>query len=638
MCGIAGYVSAPGNVANPFLIKEMCDRIRHRGPDGEGSFHDGPAALGHRRLSIIDVAGGAQPLGNEDGSIQIVFNGEIYNYLELRADLVRKGHQFSTRSDTEVLVHLYEEVGEQLPALLNGMFAFAIWDSRKGELFLARDRFGKKPLYYSTAVPGFRICFASELKALTVIPGFDSTVEARSVADFLSFAYVPDPATIYRDVSKLAPGSSLLLTRDGARTRKYWSLPFQVDQATDFSRSMAAIRELAADSVERRMISDVPLGGFLSGGVDSSSVVAFMAERAGHTVKSFTIGFTDEEFDETRFARMVAERYRTEHHEEIVSRSIHEILRTLVEHYDEPFADNSAIPTLYLSRMTRQHVTVALSGDGADELFGGYRRYRMALAADGARRRMPRWLRRSVIGKAGEYYPKLDRWPQVFRAKTTLLEIGQSLGEAYGGAMSGFRFGMLDRVLSPELRRELGDYSPIGQFAGRFEKYRDLAPLQQLQAVDLETYLPGDILVKLDRATMAYSLEARCPLLDHRLGELAGTLPTAFQIRGGSGKRIFKEAVAPYLPPEILARQKWGFGSPRSAWFRTSLKQTFEDVVMRPEMDRYLEPGAVKQIWQAHQSGVSEFGRELWALLMLGCWHDRHVSKSRGDVLAEAAQ
>ncbi len=618
------------------LIQRMCDRIEHRGPDGFGYYRKGPVALGHRRLSIIDLSGGGQPLGNEDGSIQIVFNGEIYNYRELREELIQKGHRFATHSDTETMVHLYEEVGERLPEYLNGMFALAIWDNNRQELFLARDRFGKKPLYYSTDTPGFRFCFASELKALAAIPSFDDTVRPGSVANALALGYVPDPDTIYAKVHKLAPGHSALVSPSGMRIRRYWTLQFAPEDGMDYNRSMEELRALSADAVDRRMMSDVPLGGFLSGGVDSSGVVALMAQQAQSRVKSFSIGFTNEDFDEVRFARMVAARYQTDHHEETVTPSIHEMLGVLVEHFDEPFSDASAIPTLYLARMTRQHVTVALSGDGADELFGGYRRYRFAVNEERTRRLMPRWFRGSVVAAAASIYPKFDRMPQVFRAKATLTCLSRELGGAYFHSMSGFGFGLLDQILSPDLKRQLGGFTPHESFAARFAKYSHLPALQQLQAVDVETYLPGDILVKVDRATMAYSLEARAPWLDYRIGELAGRMPAGFKLRDGVGKRIFKDALAPHIPSEILGRRKMGFSVPLAEWFRTSLRPTFETMVLRPGMEPYLALPRVRKVWETHLSGGRDYSRELWSMLMLACWDDRRQGSQRGNILAEA--
>jgi asparagine synthase (glutamine-hydrolysing) len=614
----------------------MCDSIHHRGPDGFGYFRKGPVALGHRRLSIIDLSGGAQPLGNEDGSVQVVFNGEIYNYRDLREDLVKKGHQFRTNSDTEVLVQLNEEVGERLPEYLNGMYAYAIWDGAKNELFLARDPFGKKPLYYSTGIPGFSIAFASELKALIGLPGFDADVNSRAVADYLLFGYVADPESIYRSVGKLPPGHSLLLAGGEPKLRRYWTPTFDVQPDMDYDRAARECFELAADSVSRRMISDVPLGGFLSGGVDSSAVVAIMAQRSSRRVKSFSIGFTIAEWDEVEYARMVARRYETEHYERVVTPSIEELLPVLARHYDEPFSDSSAIPTLCLSRMTREHVTVALSGDGGDELFGGYRRYRFALYEESLRSRLPGWLRRGVVGPLAACYPKFDYLPRPFRAKATLEGIANDLAGSYFEAMTGFRFGLYDRILSPDLKRRLGGYSPRERFVDRFRRHSHLPPLQQLEAVDLETYLPGDILVKVDRASMAYSLETRCPWLDRRLGDLSCRMPASFKIRGGVGKYIFKDIFKPHVPEAILTRPKMGFGVPLDSWMRTSLKPVFESVVLRPEAEEFVSLPEVRKIWQAHQSGMRNYARELWSLLALMCWHDAYRTSSRGQVLAAA--
>jgi asparagine synthase (glutamine-hydrolysing) len=631
MCGIAGYLTSSGVVPDTVLVKRMCDRLRHRGPDGEGYYCASGVALGHRRLSIIDVSGGGQPMGNEDGSIQVVFNGEIYNFLELRHDLVEKGHRFVTRSDTEVLVHLYEEVGERLPEYLNGMFAFAIWDGRRRQLFLARDRFGKKPLYYSSAIAGTRFCFASELKGLTELPGFRAKVSSRSVADFLCLSYVPDPDTIYEGVFKLPPGHSLTVTESGMKLRRYWEPVFATDPSLRFDDVVEEIRTLAADAVERRMISDVPLGGFLSGGVDSSAVVAFMARKT-RGVRTFSIGFTSSEFDELRYARLLVDRYQTDHHEQVVSLSIQEMMDTLVEHFDEPFGDSSAIPTLYLARMTRQYVTVALSGDGADELFAGYRRYFYGALEERIRHRFPAWFRRSVFQFGGRYYPKFDYLPQLFRAKTLLGNLAREIGDAYFTSMAAFRDENLAAVLGPDMLHELVSYSPRASYRERFETVRHLPPLEQMQAVDLQTYLPGDILVKADRATMAYSLESRSPWLDYRLGELACRLPTAFKLHGRTGKHIFKQAVEPYVPRSVITRRKMGFQVPLAEWFRTSLKPVFQKQVLQPSMERYLSLGEVRRLWNEHQSGLGDHSRKLWNLLMLAEWHSHHTGSSGARV------
>jgi len=634
MCGIAGYLTAPGERPAPDPLEAMAASLAHRGPDGAGYYRDERVALAHRRLSIIDLSGGGQPLANEDGQIQIVFNGEIYNYREHRRELIRKGHQFRTHSDTEVLVHLYEEEGERLPELLNGMFAFALWDARRQALFLARDPLGKKPLYYASGVGPLEFCFASELKALTLVPGFSGAVDPEAVIDFLALGYVPDPHSIFRDVHKLPPGSSLTVGRSGMRLRRYWAPRFAPRRDRDVDGTIEEIRDLARDAVDRRMISDVPLGAFLSGGVDSSAVVGLMAEQAPGRVRTFSIGFTSKEYDELEYARLIAGRYRTEHHEQVVTPRIEEMFDKLVEHFDEPFADSSAVPTLYLARMTREHVTVALSGDGADEIFAGYRVYAYGAIESRLRDRLPGWFRRSVVRLAGEVYPKLDFLPRVFRAKALLRNISLEIADAHFHSRSNFTEAALARLVAPELRRQAADYSPLATMRRHFEEVSHLAPLEQMQAVDLETWLPGDILVKADRATMAYSLEGRSPWLDYRMAELAATLPGEFKVRGLTGKYIFKRAMANWVPDRLLWRPKMGFSVPMAEWMRSSLKPLVESLVLRPEMDPYVAPAEVRRLWEAHQSGLSDHSRPLWALLMLAAWDARW----RGKALEPAAE
>ncbi len=632
MCGIAGYLTADG-IPDRLVLQNMCDRLRHRGPDADGYFLDRTVALGHRRLSIIDVNGGDQPVGNEDGSLQVIFNGEIYNYRELREELLARGHCLATVSDTEVLVHLYEDVGERMPEYLNGMFAFALWDKRKQELFLARDRFGKKPLYYSSSISGTRFAFASELTGLMALPGFRADVDHRSVADFLAHGYVPDPASIYKNIFKLAPGHSLTVMRSGERLRRYWAPKFVAGAKADPEETIERIRALSADAVERRMISEVPLGGFLSGGVDSSAVVGLMALRASERVKTFSIGFSERALDETEYANVVAQRYQTDHHREIVTLSVERAFQILLDHYDEPFGDTSAIPMLYLSEMARKHVTVALSGDGADEVFGGYRRYYWEVCEHRLRRLFPKWFRHSVLAFGARHYPTWEYMPRVFRAKATLNFLSKELGDAYFTHLSVFRDVPVESVLSPECLNGLNGYSPRIAYRDRFDQYQHLSPVQQMQAVDLETYLPGDILVKIDRATMAFSLEGRCPWLDYRLSELAGSLPESFLLRGGIGKYIFKQAVAPYLPPEIIHRKKQGFTSPTAGWLRTSLKSRFEALVLRKEMEAYVSMPAVRKLWAEHQAGKNH-DRRLWNLLMLGAWDARVRHAPEREMLA----
>jgi asparagine synthase (glutamine-hydrolysing) len=597
----------------------MCDRLAHRGPDAYGWLADDEAALGHRRLSIIDLSTGDQPMGNEDGAVQVVFNGEIYNYRELRAELQAKGHRFRTESDTEVLAHLWEEAGERMPEFLNGMFAFAIWDAPRKRLFLARDRMGKKPLYYSDAVPGFHFAFASELKALAAMPGFDARVDERSVAEFLALSYVPDPRTIYRGVAKLEPAHSLTVDRTGIRKRRYWSPVFR-QRGQRREEAIEELGSLAEDAVGRRMISDVPLGAFLSGGVDSSAVVAFMSRQATSGVRTFSIGFTNKRFDELEHARAVASLYRTEHREKVVTPRIEEVLDALARHMDEPFGDPSIIPTLYLAQMTRRHVTVALSGDGADEVFGGYRRYYYGVLEEKLRRKFPAFFRRSAIAWAGGHYPKFDYLPQAFRAKSLLTNLSLEIADAYYSSMTAFRGDGLDAALAPELRRSLGGYAPREWFRDQFTAVRDLHPLEQMQAVDFQTYLPGDILVKADRASMIHSLETRAPWLDYRIVEFACGLPPDWKLDGRVGKAIFKQAVRPLLPEKNVSRKKMGFAVPLAEWFRTSLKPVFESKVLSKDAEAFVCPAEARRLWDQHQSSLFNHERKLWNLLMLAMW------------------
>lgn len=627
MCGIAGFVTNDRErPADPALTRAMCDRMLHRGPDGYGHFENGPVALGHRRLSIIDLATGQQPMGNEDGSLQVVFNGEIYNYLDLRAELLAKGHQFRTNSDTEVLLHLYEEERERMAERLNGMFAFAIWDGRSNELFLARDRFGKKPLYYTESAPGFSLVFASELKAFEAVEGMDFAVRPESVADFLALSYVPDPHSIYKTINKLPPATTLTLTANGVRLRRYWSLVYCATGETPPSAEKE-LGELAMDAVTKRMISDVPLGAFLSGGVDSSGVVAYMSQAAAGRVKTFSIGFTAKEFDETGYARQIAGRYGTDHYERTVTPDIAEVLGVLVYHFDEPFGDSSAVPMLYLSRMTRERVIVALSGDGADEIFGGYRRYRFGVAEERVRQRYLGSFGRRLAASLGQVYPKFDYLPRPLRAKATLVNLGLELGDAYFSSMTTFRDDGLRAILAPDLAASMGGYDSRVSYRERFRRISHLGPLEQMQAVDLETWLPGDILVKADRATMAYSLEGRAPWLDYRIAELAARLPSSWKIKGLQGKYGFKRLLEPLVPNEVLYRRKMGFSAPLAEWFRTSLTSVYREVVLGGDADFLISRAEAVKLFDQHLSGLHDHSRKLWNLLMLACWHRRHIRR-----------
>ena len=623
MCGIAGFLTASKLQADILALKSMCNQIVHRGPDSAGYYVREGTALGHRRLSVIDLVGGAQPLPNEDGSLQVIFNGEIYNFAELRKDLEQRGHQFRTHGDTEVLVHLYEEVGERLPEYLNGMFAFAIWDERNRTLFLARDRFGEKPLYYTEGIRGLRFAFASELKALTVLPEFSAKLNSSSVAEFLALSYIPDPETIYSGVYKVRAGHSMIVAPSGITTRRYWNPAFSQNHPSDLSELTGRMQNLLEDAVRCRMVSDVPLGAFLSGGVDSSAVTAFMSRHASLPVKTFSIGFSNKAFDELHFARQVAMQYRTDHIEETVTPVISEMLQKLTEHFDEPFGDSSAIPMLYLARMTRQHVTVALSGDGADEIFGGYRRYYYGVLEERLRSRFPQWFRQSVIRMGALSYPKFDYLPQVFRAKSLLTNLSTSLSDSYYNSMSVFSDKDLDALLAPDLRVAI---TPRERYRDRFKPVSELSPLQQMQAVDLETYLSGDILVKVDRATMAYSLESRAPWLDHRLAELSFQMPSGLHIRGRDRKHFFKDCIHGLVPKSVLRRPKMGFSVPLAEWFRTSLRPIFQSCVINGDARRLFVQKELNRLWSEHQSGFCNHERKLWNILMLACWESRRIN------------
>ena len=560
MCGIAGYLSARPDRAT---VELMCNQLRHRGPDGSGVWLGNGVALGRQRLSIIDVTGGAQPLSNEDGTVWVTFNGEIYNYREWKEQLLRNGHRFATHTDTEVLVHLYEEYGERIPEYLRGMFAFAIWDIRRETLFLARDRLGEKPLYYSSSVPGMTFCFASELKALAVLRGFDKRVDREALTDFLALSYVPDPKSIYGCARKLPPGHSLTISSNGhARLSRYWQPQFHTSKHENFDDAAEELRALAQDAVRSQRMSDVPLGAFLSGGVDSSSVVGIMAEASPEPVKTYSIGFSDKQYDERAYARAVASRHKTQHVERVLTPWMREMLPQLARYYDEPFADSSAIPMLYLARLAREGVKVALSGDGADEVFGGYTKYFKCVFEQRVRAVVSERIRRPVFSAAARYYPAFASLPRIFQSRMLLENLAQDTPAAYFHTMSTFG-AEAPLFLNPDLRAEVAGYVPGDLFRDKFRAVQHLAPLEQLQYVDMETYLPGDILVKVDRATMAYSLESRAPWLDHRLIEFAGALPPSFKLSLNRGKLILKSAMTPYLPRQVIHRAKMGFGVPR---------------------------------------------------------------------------
>jgi asparagine synthase (glutamine-hydrolysing) len=627
MCGIAGIVTS-GRLGegDSELLKRMTRALVHRGPDGEGFYLDEQAALGHRRLSIIDLDSGKQPMCNEDESVWVVFNGEIYNYLDLRKDLIARGHKFKTESDTEVIVHLYEEVGEKFSESLRGMFAIALWDKKRRRLVLSRDRIGKKPLYY--AFVRSAVYFASEMKSLLHIPGLRRDIDDQAVSDYFSLLYVPAPKSIFKSVRKVKPAHYLVFDDRGIRETCYWDLTFAAEEKSEevWCEDFLGAYE---EAVRLRLRSDVPLGAFLSGGVDSSSVVALMTRINGQRVTTCSVGFDEKAFDESAAAAGFAASLGADHHEERVRADALAVLGKLVWHYDEPFADSSAVPTYYVSQAARRHVTVALSGDGGDENFAGYRRYFHDCLEQRARSFLPTGFRRPVFGALGRWYPKLDWAPRFLRGQATFRALSYGSVEGYFYSVSAVKPDLKRAILGGDFQRSLGGYDPLATFDEIYHRQESADHLSRLQYLDMKTYLVDDILVKVDRASMANSLEVRSPLLDHVLMELIARMPSSLKLKGGTGKYIFKKSLESVLPQEILTRPKQGFAVPLAQWFRGDLRQAAGDVLLRPDPMGILDSKGIEMLWSKHQSGLRDFSTPLWTLFMFRLWQDSYL-KSDG--------
>jgi asparagine synthase (glutamine-hydrolysing) len=630
MCGIAGKVSLRGDVPAG-LVEEMCERQEHRGPDSRGLFRSNGVALGIQRLRIIDLETGDQPIYNEDRSVAVVLNGEIYNFRELRAELERRGHSFYTRSDTEVIAHLYEERGAELVEDLNGMFAFAVWDEREKRLLLGRDRVGKKPLFYAEG-DGW-LSFASELPALMVDPDVRTEIDPSSIDCYLAYGYIPAPWSIWRDVRKLRPAHTLVWQDGQATTERYWRLDYSRKRSDDRRELEGELRERLGAAVRRRMISDVPLGAFLSGGVDSSIVVSEMAAASPQPVKTYSIGFEEEEYNELPRARVIAERFATDHHEFVVKPDAIELVPKLVRHYGEPYGDSSAIPTFYLADLTRRHVTVALNGDGGDESFAGYLRH-VANSLTGHLDGVPRPLRRGVstLGRA------LPRRPGsktlLSRAQRLLVSVDADSIERYRHHVSVFSDAERAELLNPDFRASLDDSRAPGVIAAPWRAASGSSMLDRLLEVDVDTYLPEDLLVKVDIATMAYSLEARSPFLDPEVMEFAASLPPREKASLGRKKLLLRRAYRGRVPDSILDGAKRGFGVPLGAWFRGDLEYYARDLLLdRTTLDRgYLNESVVRSVLDAHRAGQGDRSLQLWALMMLESWH-----RDLGDVYRSAS-
>lgn len=620
MCGITGIFDTRGRSSiDRAVLTRMNEAQHHRGPD-EGGLHVEPGVgLGHRRLSIIDLSTGQQPLYNEDGSVCVVYNGEIYNYLELIPELQALGHVFHTRSDTEVIVHAWEAWGEASVQRFRGMFAFALWDRNRETLFLARDRLGVKPLHYAL-LPDGTLLFGSELKSLLAHGGLRKDVDPLAVEEYFALGYVAEPRTIFTQARKLPPASTLLIKRGQAvgEPREYWDVNFTVDSRIGEAQAREELTERLKESIRLRLMSEVPLGAFLSGGVDSSAVVALMAGLSDDPVNTCSIAFTDPAFNESEFAEKVAARYNTNHYVDVVESEDFDLIDTLASLYDEPYADSSAIPTYRVCQLARRHVTVALSGDGGDESFGGYRRYRLHMMEEQMRSMLPHGIRRPVFGLLGRLYPKADWAPRFLRAKTTFEGMARTPVEAYFHSVSILRGPMRDKLFSDRFKREIAGYDAREVFERHAARAGTDDPLALIQYLDLKTYLVGDINTKVDKASMAHSLEVREPLMDHPLIEWLATLPSSFKLRGREGKYLLKKTMEPLLPEDVLYRPKMGFAVPLARWFRGPLKERVRDAMLGARLadTGWFDHAYLQHLVDAHQSGARDYSASLWTLLM----------------------
>ncbi len=644
MCGLAGILSRVPLPEGDSLMRKMISTLNHRGPDQDGVFVDekNKVALGHKRLSIIDLTHGRQPMTDAEGRFTLVFNGEIYNHNELRAELLAKGHPIKSRSDTETLLYGCKEFGVNgCSRKLRGMFAFAVHDKTDGSLHLVRDRLGIKPLYYGMAHQ--TVVFASECKAILAYPGFSREPDYEAISDYFSFLYIPSPKTVYKQIRKLPAGHWMRIDADGSfRIQEYWDLAFpdRTEYGHEISREKAEedLLNSMEESIKSHMESDVPLGAFLSGGVDSSAVVALMAKNSTSPILTNTVGFDRKGYDETPYARETAGFFKTRHHEHTVTPDAVGIMKKLAWHFDEPFADSSMIPTFYVCEMARRNVTVALSGDGGDESFAGYRRYSFDQFENKLRNKIPASVRRPLFGMLGAVYPKADWLPRPLRAKTLLRSLSLSPMEGYFMTMSHFLPAMKAKLFSPDLQDKLGGYNSLSVFESHWNKCPTQDPLSKVQYLDFKTYLVDDILTKVDRASMAVSLEVRVPLLDHKFVELAARFPSDWKLQGGRGKVILKDALRKVIPAAIFTRPKTGFSIPVKEWFRKEWAGQNDpaggDTKINPlEAAGLFRTGwfnrsYVESLWREHQSGLRDHSYPLFALLSFALWHERFLGAS----------
>ena len=625
MCGIVGIVRNDGKPVDEQLLGRMNNAIRHRGPDEDGFYINGSVGLAMRRLAIIDLKSGQQPIHNQDRTSWIVFNGEIYNYLELREKLEKLGHTFYTNSDTEAIVHAYDEFGAECPNHLRGMFVFAIWNTAKQELFIARDRMGKKPLLYAE-VNG-QLVFGSEFSALLLHPDVSRDINPEALDYYLAFMCIPAPLTAYRAIKKLEPAHWLRWRNGNVELGCYWQPDFT--RKLDISEEEAGERtiEILRDAVKVRLMSEVPLGAFLSGGIDSSAVVALMSQESSERVKTFSIGFEEQDFSELHHARRVAEHVGADHHEFIVRPDAVEILPMLVDHYGEPYADSSAVPTYYVARETRKHVTVALNGDGGDESFAGYERY-IAMGLTEKYRKIPSFVRESLIRQAVDMIPTdPTRKSKIKSAQRLLAVVARPRAGRYMKWMSVFDDELKEPLYTDSFRQETQGANATGILENWFKRANGIGVVDTMLLTDQMTYLPNDLLVKVDIATMAVSLEARSPFLDHHVIEFAASLPQHLKLRRLTGKYLLKKVLRKLLPSENLTRRKMGFGVPIGHWFRGKMQPFLREVILSEKaLGRGLfKPDAVKQLVDQHVRAERDYSHQLWTLLMLELWFNRFI-------------
>ena len=636
MCGIVGIIHPENKgTVDGGILRAMNSALRHRGPDDEGYWIHHNVGLGMRRLSIIDVAGGHQPVANEDGNVWAVFNGEIYNFLELRRELIQKGHRFKSRSDSEVIVHLYEEKGEDFVQDLRGMFAIALWDARARKLLLYRDRVGIKPLHYR--FKNGTLLFASEIKALLEYPEVSREISLPAVNDYLSFLYIPTPKTIYREIAKLPAGHFLRYAEGEIKIRRYWDFEYQENSERSESVCAERLREAIRESVKLHLISDVPLGAFLSGGMDSSTVVASMSEENASPVKTFSIGFQDDEFNELPYAREVAGYFKTDHREQIMEVNALHLLPKILSGFDEPFADSSAIPTFLVSEFARKQVTVALSGDGGDELFAGYTWTRKENWLE-QYRKLPHALRRaaeSFFLKKG-YHPVRET-NALSLIQRFIYDAKQSPFESFARRSMCFQPWMKEELFRPWFREALKEDRSAEILRGFFDGKNSASLMNRLLYLDSKVYLPDDLLTKVDRMSMMHSLELRVPLLDHKLIELAGSIPFSLKLKGRTTKSILKQAMKNTLPPKILRQRKQGFSIPLKKWFQGDLHDFSKKLLLdqKSECSRYFRTESIRRLLDEHRSGRQNFGHQLYTLVVFELW-SRLAQQKSGSVSSEA--